>query len=60
MVKVLSIRFQECPGAFIMLLLKESSENGLFRHLSNHVFRSPEVQEHISSEGHLFFENVQN
>ena len=40
MVKVLSFRFEQCIGLFTMLLLKGSSEMGLFRHLSNHVFRS--------------------
>ena len=35
-------------------------ETGLFRHLSNHVSRSPEIQKYISYEGHHFFENVQN
>ena len=38
-----------------MLLVKDYSETGLFRHLSNHVFRSLQVQKYISYEGHLFF-----
>ena len=54
MVKVLSLRFQQCFGPFTMLLVKESSETELFRHLPNHVFRSPSVQRCISCEGHLF------
>ena len=33
---------------------------GLFRHLSNHVFRSLVVQKYVSYEGHLLFENVEN
>ena len=55
MVKVLSFRFQQCFSRFIMLLVKDSSETGLFRHLSNHVVPSQSVQKYISYEGHLFF-----
>ena len=40
MVKVLSFKFQQCLGAFTMLLFEGSSETGPFRHWSNHVFRS--------------------
>ena len=40
MVKVLSIRFQQPSGPFTMLLVEESSETGLFRHLPNHDFWS--------------------
>ena len=43
-----------------MLLVEGSSETGLFRYLSNHVFRSPYLGESISYEGHLFFQNLQN
>ena len=43
-----------------MLIIKGSSEMGLFRHLSNHVFRSLVVQKYVSYEGHLLFENVEN
>ena len=32
---------------------------GLFRHLSNHVFRSCNFLKYISYDGHLFFQNVQ-
>ena len=45
---------------FTMLVVEESSEMSLFRHLSNHVFRSPLVQKYISYEGHPFFENIQS
>ena len=38
-VKVLRRRFKKCFGTFIMLLFEGSSETGLFRHLSNHIFR---------------------
>ena len=41
MVKVLSFSFEQCFGPFNMLLVEGLSERGLFRHLSNHVFRSP-------------------
>ena len=32
-------RLEQCLGTFTMLLLEGFSETGLFRHLSNHVFR---------------------
>ena len=38
MIKVLWCRFQQCLGPFTMILLDRSSETGLLRHLSNHVF----------------------
>ena len=41
MVKVLSFRFQKCFGLFTMLIVEGFSQTGLFRHLPNHVFRSP-------------------
>ena len=41
MVEVLWSSFEQCFGQFTMLLLTGSFENGLFRHLSDHVFRSP-------------------
>ena len=59
MVKVLLFSFQQCFGPFTMLLVEGSSETELFRHLSNHVFRS-QAQKYISYEGHLFSENIQN
>ena len=55
MVKVLSFRVQQCFGPFTILLVEASSDTGLFRHLSNHVLRNPQVEKYISSEGHLFF-----
>ena len=57
MVKVLSFRFQQCFCVFRMLHVEGSSETGLFRHLFNHVSRSPYVQKYISYDGDLFFEN---
>ena len=44
MVKVLSFRFDQCFGPFTMLVVKGSSEMGLFRHLSNNVFLSPAMR----------------
>ena len=54
MVKVLSFTFQQCFSLFTVLLVQGSSETGLFRHLSNHVFRSSYVQNYISYEGNFF------
>ena len=59
-VKVLSFSFEHCVGLFTILLVEGFSERGLFRHLSEHVFRSPSVQKYISDGGHLFVGNVQN
>ena len=42
-----------------MSLVKGSSETGMFRHLYNHVFTSPQVRKYISDQDHPFFENVQ-
>ena len=39
--KVSSLRFQQCFGPLTMLIIEGSSEKGLFRHLSTHVFGSP-------------------
>ena len=38
MIKVMSCKFEQCLGTFTMLLVEESSETLLCRHLSNHVF----------------------
>ena len=40
MVRVLAFRFQQCLGLFTMSPVEGSTEAGLFRHLSKHVFRS--------------------
>ena len=37
--KLLWWRFQQCSGTFTMLLAKGFSQTGLFRHLSDYVFR---------------------
>ena len=54
-VKVLACKFQECLGAFIMLLSEGSLETGLFRHWRNHVFRSLQIRKYLSYESHFFF-----
>ena len=38
LIKVLSYRFQQCLGAFTILLVEASTEMGLSRHLSDYVF----------------------
>ena len=58
--KVRSWCFQQCFGLFNILTVKGCSEMGLFRHLSNHVFRSCNFLKYISYDGHLFFQNVQS
>ena len=55
MVKMVSSRLQECLGPFTMLLIKGSCETGLFRHLFNHVFQSPQIWKYVGYEGHHFF-----
>ena len=55
MVKVLSSSFEQCFGYFTMLFAEGSFEMGLFSHLSNHVFGSPQTQKYMSYEGHIFF-----
>ena len=41
------------------LPVKRLSETGLFRHLSNHIFRSPLFPKHISYGVHLFLKYFQ-
>ena len=43
-----------------MVLVERFSETMIFRHLSNHLFRSPQFWKYISYDDHPFFENVQN
>ena len=38
MIKVTWCRFEQCLGRFTMLLVEESYETGLLRHLSNNIF----------------------
>ena len=60
MVKALSFRFQKCFGPFTMLLVEGSSETGLFRSLSNHVFGVRKFKNTSAMSVSLFFQNVQN
>ena len=39
LIKKLSCRFQQCLSTFTILLVEGSSETGVFRDLSNYVFR---------------------
>ena len=39
LIKVLSCRFQQCLGTFVILLDEASSETRFFRHLCNNAFR---------------------
>ena len=43
-----------------MLLFEGYCEAGLFRHLSNPVFRNLQFREYISYECDLLFQNIQN
>ena len=47
--------FQQCFWPFTMFLVEVSSETGFFRHLYNHLFRSPEFRKDILYQGHRFF-----
>ena len=58
--KVALSRFQQSLGPFAMFVVEDTSETGFYRHLFNHLFRRQEFGNYIGSEGHLFFENVQN
>ena len=61
MKKVVSCRFKQCLGRFSILNVKRCSEVGLFKHLSNHIFRTPYYRKYISRKGHLFFfQNIEN
>ena len=54
MLKVLFWTFIECLSLFTMLHVKGSSKTGVFRNLSNHLFRSPYFRKYISYEDQLF------
>ena len=54
LVKVLSFRLQQCVDPFATLSVSGSSETWLFRHLSNHILRSPYFQKHVSYGDHRF------
>ena len=55
MIKVPSSTLQQCLCPITMLFVEVYSEAGIFRHLSNPLFRK-----YIAYDGHLFFENAQN
>ena len=54
MVKGLSLGFQQYFGPFTMWLVEGSSETVLFRHLSNQVFPSLQVQNKKTRDAHFF------
>ena len=56
MIKTLSLRLNQCFCPLTILSLERSSETGVFRHLSKHVFRGRYFRKYIRYEGHLFFE----
>ena len=60
MVKVLLFSFEQYLTPFTALIVQGSSERGLFRHLSNHVFRIPSGQKYITLKVIFFFENFEN
>ena len=43
MIKVLWCRFQQCLGTFTILLVEESAETGLLRHLDDYSFGVPNI-----------------
>ena len=53
--KALSLRLNRCFGLFTMTPVERSSQTGVFRHLSKHVFRGRQFRKCITYEGHLFF-----
>ena len=55
LVKALSLRLNRCFGLFTMTPVERSSQTGVFRHLSKHVFLGRQFRKYISYEGHLFF-----
>ena len=47
-------------GLFNMFTIEVCSETGLFKNLTNYVFRSVWFQKYITYEGHLSLQDVQN
>ena len=60
MIKVPWCRFQQCSGPFTMFLIDWSSETGLFRHLSNHVFGVRNFRNAKSMRVMFLFQNIQD
>ena len=52
---MLFFRMQQCLGPFTMILVEGSSETGLFRHLSNHLFQESIISEIHRRSGSSFF-----
>ena len=50
MAKVQPLRLKQCFGPFTMFPVEEPSETRLFRHVSNHLFQSPQFLKYISYE----------
>ena len=53
MAKQLSCRYDQCFGPFNMLTVHKCSDTRLFRHLSNHAFRSLQFCKYISCEARV-------
>ena len=54
MIKRLALTTSQCFGPFSKFPVDGSSQTGLFRHLSNHVFRGTLFRKFISYESYLF------
>ena len=59
MIKAPSLILNQLLGPFTMSPVEGSSQTGVFRHLSMHVFRGPYVRKYISCEGHLFLKMLE-
>ena len=53
--KLLSLRLQQCFKPFAMLSVEGSPKTRLFRHFTNHVFRTRKFWKYISYDGHFFW-----
>ena len=60
MTKVLWWRFQQCFGHFNMFTVHKYVDTGLFMHLINRAFCSPEHRKWINYEAHLFLQMFKN
>ena len=60
MVKGLLLRLQKSFDPCTIFPLEGSSQAGLVRHLSNHIFRGQYFWKNISYVGSLFLENVED
>ena len=55
-VNMLALGLKQYFCLFTMLSVEGSYQLGLFRHLSNDIFRGAYFWKHISYEGHLFLQ----